>query len=41
MAGWEVSDAKCLKQLEAENAKLNRLLAEAVLGGRRHEGNAC
>ena len=29
--GLEVSDAKRLKQLEDENAKLKRLLAEAML----------
>jgi putative transposase len=29
--GMSVSDAKRLKQLEAENAKLNKLLAEATL----------
>lgn len=29
--GIEVSEAKRLKELEAENAKLNRLLAEAML----------
>ena len=31
--GMEVPDAKRLKQLEAENTKLKRLLAEAVLAG--------
>jgi putative transposase len=29
--GMSVSDAKRLKQLEAENAKLKKLLAEAML----------
>ena len=29
--GLEVSDAKRLKSLEGENAKLNKLLAEAML----------
>jgi len=29
--GMSVSDAKCLKQLEAENAKLKKLLAEEML----------
>ena len=29
--GMDVSDAKRLKQLEDENAKLKRLLAEAML----------
>ncbi len=29
--GLEVSDAKRLRQLEDENAKLNRLLADAML----------
>jgi putative transposase len=29
--GMEVSDAKRLKALEAENAKLKKLLAEAML----------
>ena len=27
----EVADAKCLKELEAENARLKKLLAEAEL----------
>jgi putative transposase len=30
-AGMEVSDAKPLKDLEAENARLKKLLAEAML----------
>jgi len=30
--GMEVSEAKRLKQLEDENAKLKKLLAEAMLG---------
>ncbi len=29
--GMEVSDAKRLRELEAQNAKLKRLLAEAIL----------
>ncbi|BBH12248.1 transposase [Chromobacterium haemolyticum] len=29
--GMEVSDAKRLKELETENARLKRLLAEAIL----------
>jgi putative transposase len=29
--GMNVSDAKCLKELETENARLKRLLAEAIL----------
>lgn len=31
MAGWTFSDAKRLKQCEDENAKLKRLLADALL----------
>ena len=31
LGGMGVSDAKWLKQLEAENAKLKKLLAEAML----------
>lgn len=29
--GWEVSEAKRLKQLEEENAKLKRIVAEQAL----------
>jgi putative transposase len=29
--GMNVSDAKCLKELETENGRLKRLLAEALL----------
>ena len=29
--GLDVSDAKCLRSLEDENAKLEKLLAEAIL----------
>jgi putative transposase len=31
MAAWNVSDAKRLKALEEENAKLKKLLAEQML----------
>jgi hypothetical protein len=38
--GLEVSDAKRLKMLEDENAKLKKLLAAAMLDGyRRFEGH--
>lgn len=30
MAGWDVSDAKRLKALEDENAKLKKLLADRM-----------
>lgn len=33
LGGLEVSDAKRLKALEGENAKLKRLLADAMLDG--------
>ena len=30
--GMNVSDAKCLKELEAQNVRQKKLLAEAMLG---------
>ena len=36
-AGLEVSDAKRLRQLEDENAKLKKLLAEAMLDNAMHK----
>jgi putative transposase len=37
--GLEVSDAKRLKQLDDENRKLKKLLAESMLDRDRFEGN--
>ena len=36
--GLEVSDARKLKELESENTKLKRIVAEQMLGNRRAEG---
>ena len=39
--GLEVSDAKRLRTLEDENAKLKKLLAEAMLDGKRPVSRPC
>lgn len=38
--GMSVSDAKRLKELEAENTRLKKLLAEQMFRKRRHQGRA-